>query len=362
MSLLAERIDELLDEVLRRTAGHRVRPPACRVADDAPLDLPLLEDFRVGAIGLAWDGDGGLVVIEAQEESDEPAETLAEEVPRTGRGAAGADRAGSRARVRPAGRQDRRGRAAALPAVRPAAGHRRAHLPRRTATAAAMRDQKPRSRDGRRAGRSRPARARRAGDRGAAGRRVQRHAVLHDQDGGRGSRGEERPDGRGSVTETLRVQAGRGRAAAVGFPDRHAGRPGGRRLRGVPRGRLGRRPADGHAGRADGSGHVPAVDRPRPQRGPDRPVAPHRSSGPARHGRVRRGTGSKPTAFNSTAAAPISRASCAGSMRPRPMPMRCWRPCAGNYCRPRRREQQSRVYSAACDCGLASGSMPSARL
>jgi uncharacterized repeat protein (TIGR03847 family) len=54
--------------------------------DDAPLDLPLLEDFRVGAIALAWDGDGGMVVIEAQEESDEPVEPLAEDLPPDGPG------------------------------------------------------------------------------------------------------------------------------------------------------------------------------------------------------------------------------------------------------------------------------------
>ena len=86
VSLLAERIDELLDEVLRRTGGSPEVPAAAPAGlqDDAPLDLPLLEDFRVGAIALAWDGDGGMVVIEAQEESDEPVEPLADEVPLAG--------------------------------------------------------------------------------------------------------------------------------------------------------------------------------------------------------------------------------------------------------------------------------------
>ena len=88
VSLLAERLDELLDEVLRRTGG-RVAVPAtapAELADDAPLDLPLMEEFRVGAIALAWDGDGGMVVIEAQEESDEPVEPLAEDLPADGPG------------------------------------------------------------------------------------------------------------------------------------------------------------------------------------------------------------------------------------------------------------------------------------
>ena len=85
VSLLAERIDELLDEVLRRTGeGPSAAPHSPQ--DDGPLDLPLLEDFRVGAIALAWDGDGGMVVIEAQEESDEPVEPLAEDIPADGPG------------------------------------------------------------------------------------------------------------------------------------------------------------------------------------------------------------------------------------------------------------------------------------
>jgi uncharacterized repeat protein (TIGR03847 family) len=86
VSLLAERLDELLDEILRRTGGASPVPAATPDAarDDGPLDLPLTEDFRVGAIALAWDGDEDRVVIEAQEESEEPVEPLAEEVPPDG--------------------------------------------------------------------------------------------------------------------------------------------------------------------------------------------------------------------------------------------------------------------------------------
>jgi uncharacterized repeat protein (TIGR03847 family) len=88
VSLLAERIDELLDELLRRTGGNPAIPAAAPAAlrDDAPLDLPLTEEFRVGAIALAWDSDGDRVVIEAQEESEEPVEPLAEDVPPDGPG------------------------------------------------------------------------------------------------------------------------------------------------------------------------------------------------------------------------------------------------------------------------------------
>ena len=86
VSLLAERIDELLDEVLRRTGGSSDVPAAipATAQDDAPLDLPLLEDFRVGAIALAWDRDDERVVIEAQEDSESPVEPLADEVPEDG--------------------------------------------------------------------------------------------------------------------------------------------------------------------------------------------------------------------------------------------------------------------------------------
>src|SRR5487761_1385015 len=88
VSLLAERIDELLDEVLRRTGGSPAIPAAAPAAlrDDDPLDLPLTEEFRVGAIALAWDSDGDRVVIEAQEESDAPVEPLSEDIPVDGPG------------------------------------------------------------------------------------------------------------------------------------------------------------------------------------------------------------------------------------------------------------------------------------
>jgi uncharacterized repeat protein (TIGR03847 family) len=85
VSLLAERLDELLDEMLRQTGGSgapAVTPSGAK--DEGPLDLPLTEDFRVGAIVLAWDREGDRVVIEAQEESEEQVEPLAEDVPLDG--------------------------------------------------------------------------------------------------------------------------------------------------------------------------------------------------------------------------------------------------------------------------------------
>lgn len=87
VTLLAERLDELLDEVNRRTGLSSVPAAApTELADDEPLDLPLLEDFRVGAIALAWDGEDQRVVIEAQEETETPVEPLTDEIPEDGPG------------------------------------------------------------------------------------------------------------------------------------------------------------------------------------------------------------------------------------------------------------------------------------
>ncbi len=83
VSQLAERLDELLDEVARRTGLTSAARTGADV-DDKPLDLPLTEDFRVGSIALAWDHDDERVIIEAQEESEEPLEPLAEDVPDDG--------------------------------------------------------------------------------------------------------------------------------------------------------------------------------------------------------------------------------------------------------------------------------------
>ena len=88
VSQLAQRLDELLDEVLRRTGGAAAVPAAAPagLADDEPLELPLNEDFRVGAIALAWDHDDERVIIEAQEETEEPIEPLSDDIPEDGPG------------------------------------------------------------------------------------------------------------------------------------------------------------------------------------------------------------------------------------------------------------------------------------
>src|SRR5208282_2374965 len=88
VSRLAERLDELLDDELRNSGGKSPVPAAApaSLADDGPLDLPLLEELRVGLIALAWDGEAERVVIEAQEESETPVEYLADDIPEDGPG------------------------------------------------------------------------------------------------------------------------------------------------------------------------------------------------------------------------------------------------------------------------------------
>ncbi|KAF4410692.1 MULTISPECIES: DUF3090 domain-containing protein [Streptomyces] len=74
---LAERIDELLDEVVRRTGGNAPVPAVApaEVTDTAPLDTPVEEEFRVGTMALAWDGDEERMIVEAQALVELEAET-----------------------------------------------------------------------------------------------------------------------------------------------------------------------------------------------------------------------------------------------------------------------------------------------
>ena len=69
VAVLAERIDALLDEVLRRTGGAASVPAVAPedLVDNAPLDAPITEDFRVGTMALAWEAETERVLIEAQE-------------------------------------------------------------------------------------------------------------------------------------------------------------------------------------------------------------------------------------------------------------------------------------------------------
>jgi uncharacterized repeat protein (TIGR03847 family) len=79
VAVLADRLEQLLDEVVTRTGTAL---PAADFDTDA-LEQPIDEEFRVSAMGLAWDGDQGLIVIEAQaptEDAEVAEETLLEDV------------------------------------------------------------------------------------------------------------------------------------------------------------------------------------------------------------------------------------------------------------------------------------------
>lgn len=71
VSLLAEKLDELLGEANRRF-GVPVSDADTAEVDNEPLAAPVEEEFRVGTLGLAFDVDTSTVVIEAIEvgESD----------------------------------------------------------------------------------------------------------------------------------------------------------------------------------------------------------------------------------------------------------------------------------------------------
>jgi uncharacterized repeat protein (TIGR03847 family) len=79
VAVLADRLEQLLDEVVARTGTAL---PAAE-SDTQALQVPIDEEFRVSAMGLAWDGDAGLVIIEAQaptEDAEVAEQTLLEDV------------------------------------------------------------------------------------------------------------------------------------------------------------------------------------------------------------------------------------------------------------------------------------------
>lgn len=80
VAALAERVEEVLDEALRRSGGSTAIPAVAptELLDSAPLDVPLEEEFRVGTMALAWDSADERLVVEAQAvvEDAEDAETV----------------------------------------------------------------------------------------------------------------------------------------------------------------------------------------------------------------------------------------------------------------------------------------------
>ncbi|HWJ83526.1 MAG TPA: DUF3090 domain-containing protein [Nocardioides sp.] len=66
VAALAERVDELLDEVMNDADTRGLVPAVAPLGleDDEPLDVPIEEEFRAGTMTLSWDPQAERVVIE----------------------------------------------------------------------------------------------------------------------------------------------------------------------------------------------------------------------------------------------------------------------------------------------------------
>ena len=86
VAVLAERIDELLDEVMAALGNDALVPAVAPVGldDSDPLEQPIDEQFRAGTMTLSWDPNIARVVIEVfpltDAGDDEPEESEPEEV------------------------------------------------------------------------------------------------------------------------------------------------------------------------------------------------------------------------------------------------------------------------------------------
>lgn len=82
VAVLADRINDLLDSYAGGTGADHV---ATEVADNAPLDTPIEDEFRVNTLSLGWDESRRVVVIECLDrdpddpEGSAPPDVLAQE-------------------------------------------------------------------------------------------------------------------------------------------------------------------------------------------------------------------------------------------------------------------------------------------
>ncbi len=73
LAVLADRLDELLDE-------HDPEEAAQGPADEAPLETPIDDEFRVNTVSLGWDPSRGVVVLSAEHEAESPEEAATDAV------------------------------------------------------------------------------------------------------------------------------------------------------------------------------------------------------------------------------------------------------------------------------------------
>ena len=74
VDVLATRINDLLDSYAGGAGADHV---AAEVVDNAPLDTPIEDEFRVNTLALAWDEDRQVIIIEALDrDPDDPEASL----------------------------------------------------------------------------------------------------------------------------------------------------------------------------------------------------------------------------------------------------------------------------------------------
>ena len=122
VAVLAERIDELLDEVMSSSGTETLIPAVAPVGleDSGPLEQPIDEQFRAGTMTLSWDPDIARLVIEVfpltdtsdEDDEDEVDEVEPDEV------FPGPARGRPRSCLRAAGRAGDRGRPSRLSLLR----------------------------------------------------------------------------------------------------------------------------------------------------------------------------------------------------------------------------------------------------
>ncbi len=78
VAVLADRLDDLLDELMTSEATKSVIPAVAPLDldDTDPLEQPIEEEFRAGTMTLSWDPDDERVVIEVFPVGEEPLELI----------------------------------------------------------------------------------------------------------------------------------------------------------------------------------------------------------------------------------------------------------------------------------------------
>lgn len=82
VAILAERVDELLDKVMADGGTSSVVPAVAPLdlRDDAPLEQPIEEEFRVGTMTISWDTSEERLALEVfpfdEDEDAEPDEVM----------------------------------------------------------------------------------------------------------------------------------------------------------------------------------------------------------------------------------------------------------------------------------------------